>query len=110
MPVSTKALTILLITLYALLGAVAGVCQGGSLSPAMEHHQHGQAHHGSSVHAALCVLACQANSSSSLISSMPDDRPMLLFLCAIAASFAYRPLLQQDRIRARAPPCPSSSR
>jgi hypothetical protein len=110
MPVSAKALTILLITLYALLGAVAGVCHGDSLSPAIGHHQHGQAHHSGGVHAALCVLACQANSSSSHVSSMPDNRPVWLFLWAITALFAFRPLLQQDRIRARAPPCLSSSR
>jgi hypothetical protein len=104
MSVLTKTLTILLVTLYALLGAVAGACHGDSLSPAMEHHQHEQAHHGSGTHAALCVLACQANSSSSLISSMPDERPVLLFLWAIAVVFVFRPLLRQSCLRARAPP------
>jgi hypothetical protein len=104
MSVLTKTLTILLVTLYTLLGVVAGACRGDSLPSTAGHHQHEQAHHGGGAHAALCVLACQANSSSSLISSMPDDRPVLLFLWAIAVLFDFRPLLRQSCLRARAPP------
>jgi hypothetical protein len=102
--VLTRALTIALVALYALLGALAGACPGDDYAPALAHHQRGQAHHSGGLHAALCALACQANSSASPVSTPPDQRPVLLFLWVVVAAVALRPLPPHGCLRARAPP------
>lgn len=95
--------TISLVALYVVFSVLAAACQVDRMSPAAGHHHHGQTHH-SGLHTVLCALACQANGASDLVSSVPDLRPVRLFLGTTAVSFFPGRLMRQDGLRTRAPP------